>query len=308
VLGVTAFPAYSYQWLNENIPVPGAVTNTFNVTGTGKYQLEISNANGCSIKTNIVDIVVNTSPVKPLVITTNNDKNNCPSGLRISIDNPVSEYNYAWFRNGAPFSTMTFIDDFLENGTYFVVADLNGCKSTSENITLDFPETMPKPVIESKGPVVWYLSTNSSAKYYNWYFNGIQIPEATTSSYIAGQKLGNYRVSISNDGKCYRISDAVTIPTPLGLTGIEDPDPFEGVKIYPNPTTGMFTIEMNNNVFGELIIDIFTQTGSKALNIKFEKTTEYFSSQIDLSGQSKGMYLINLSIDKFKATRKILVE
>ncbi|HAM11153.1 MAG TPA: hypothetical protein DCP74_12995, partial [Bacteroidales bacterium] len=66
--------------------------------------------------------------------------------------------------------------------------------------------------------------------------------------------------------------------------------------------------EMNNNVFGELVIDIFTQNGSKALNIKFDKTTEYFSAQIDLSGQSKGMYLINLSIDAFKAARKILVD
>jgi hypothetical protein len=70
----------------------------------------------------------------------------------------------------------------------------------------------------------------------------------------------------------------------------------------------MFTIEMNNNVFGELIIDIFTQTGSKALNIKFEKTTEHFQAQIDLPGQSKGMYLVNLSLDKFRAVRKVLVE
>jgi hypothetical protein len=31
-------------------------------------------------------------------------------------------------------------------------------------------------------------------------------------------------------------------------------------------------------------------------------------SQIDLSGQSKGMYLINLSLDKFRAVRKVLVE
>ena len=66
--------------------------------------------------------------------------------------------------------------------------------------------------------------------------------------------------------------------------------------------------EMDNNIFGELFIDNITPNGSKALNIKFEKTTAHFSSQIDLSGQSKGMYLINLAIDKFKATRKILVE
>jgi hypothetical protein len=65
---------------------------------------------------------------------------------------------------------------------------------------------------------------------------------------------------------------------------------------------------MDNNIFGELIIDIFTQNGSKVINIKFEKTTEHFQTQIDLSGQPKGMYLINLAIDKFKAVRKVVVE
>jgi len=80
------------------------------------------------------------------------------------------------------------------------------------------------------------------------------------------------------------------------------------VKIYPNPTTGLFTIEMNNNIFGELVIDIFTQSGSKVINIKFDKTTEHFQSQIDLSGQPNGMYLINLSLDKFRAVKKVLVE
>lgn len=65
---------------------------------------------------------------------------------------------------------------------------------------------------------------------------------------------------------------------------------------------------MDNNISGELMIDLFSQTGSKVLNIKFVKTTEHFQTQIDLSGQSKGMYLINLSLDKFRAVRKLLVD
>jgi hypothetical protein len=162
-------------------------------------------------------------------------------------------------------------------------------------------------MIIAKGPNVWYLiSSITSAQKYKWYYNGTLIQGADDFMHIAGQNLGRYNLSISNDGVCYTISDTLTIPK--GTTGIEDSDPFENVKIYPNPTTGMFTIEMNNNVFGELVIDIITQNGSKILNIKFEKTTEHFQSQIDLSGRSKGMYLINLSLDKFMTTRKILVE
>jgi 2',3'-cyclic-nucleotide 2'-phosphodiesterase (5'-nucleotidase family) len=65
---------------------------------------------------------------------------------------------------------------------------------------------------------------------------------------------------------------------------------------------------MDNQIFGELLINILDQAGKKILSIKFEKTTEHFSSQIDLSGQPKGMYLINLLIDKYLANRKVIVE
>jgi hypothetical protein len=150
-------------------------------------------------------------------------------------------------------------------------------------------------------------SIKSAATKYKWYYNGKEIPGATNSIYVANQKLGKYNLSISNDGVCYTISDTLTIPV-IGPTGIKDTDPFEGVKIYPNPATGVFTIEMDNNVFGELFIDVFNPNGSKALNIKFEKSTEHFSTQIDLSGQSKGMYIINMAIEKYVATRKVLVE
>ncbi|HUX95875.1 MAG TPA: T9SS type A sorting domain-containing protein, partial [Bacteroidales bacterium] len=152
----------------------------------------------------------------------------------------------------------------------------------------------------------WMLSTTSRANQYKWFLNGSLIPGAGTSSFVAAQNYGIYRLAVSDASGCFSFSDTIRIP--LGITGIEDKDPFEDVKIYPNPTPGMFTIEMNNNVFGELIIDIFSQNGSKILNIKFEKTTEHFQSQIDLSGQSSGMYIINLSLDKFRAVKKLLVE
>jgi hypothetical protein len=65
---------------------------------------------------------------------------------------------------------------------------------------------------------------------------------------------------------------------------------------------------MKNNIIGELLIDIFNQNGIKTLKIKFEKSTEHFMTQIDLSGQSKGIYIINLAIKEYTATRKLIVE
>ncbi|MBA7573100.1 hypothetical protein ES708_14895 [subsurface metagenome] len=58
-------------------------------------------------------------------------------------------------------------------------------------------------------------------------------------------------MNIDNANDCFAISDPVTIP--LETTGIKENSRPGDIKIYPNPTPGVFTIEMNNNLFGELI-------------------------------------------------------
>ena len=59
---------------------------------------------------------------------------------------------------------------------------------------------------------------------------------------------------------------------------------------------------------GELLIDIFTELGSKVLSIEFLKETSHFITTIDLSAQPAGVYLISLMLDEFRADRKLIVE
>jgi len=248
-------------------------------------------------------------PSKPLIDSGRYTPGIClgETPVRLSIKNPETNYSYKWFRNGAPIGNSTFIEGFLEQGYYYVQAKSGECTQASDSILLVFKDAPPKPVLSVKGPTVWYLTSSIyNAAKYKWYFNGKLILGAEGYIYFANQNLGKYNVSISNDNSCFTISDTIMIPP--GITGIKEADPFSGLKIYPNPTPGMFTIEMDNNIFGDLLIDILNQTGSKVLNIKFDKSTDYFMSQIDLSGESKGMYIINLAIKEFTATRKLIVE
>jgi len=307
-LSVSLSEGITYSWHNQDGALTGAVSNSFAATLTGEYFLEIQNSDGCRSKTVPVGVIVGRMPLKPDIETGSYTEGKClgETPIRLSVDNAITGYNYKWFRNGASVADTSFIEGFLKPGQYYVEVQDGECTNDSDSLNVWFKDAPPKPFIYAKGPTVWYLTSSIiTALKYKWYYNGMLISGADDYLYIANQNLGKYNLSISNDGVCYTISDTLTIPE---VTGIDDADPFEAMRIYPNPTTGLFTIEMNNNVFGELIIDIFSQNGSKVLNIKFEKTTEHFSSQIDLSGHSKGMYLINLSIDKFKAVRKVMVE
>jgi PKD repeat protein len=309
-LSVPSATGYIYNWRNEYGLISGANTNSYAAGTSGTYQLDISNPSGCTVKTSTVNITVKTSPYKPVLESVNYEAGTCPgeNTIRLSSTQTVAEYQYQWYKDGLPLLNKTLSNlDLTELGNYKLEVSLGGCMVESDVFNINFPGAPEKPFIYAQGPTVWYLAcSNTKASKYIWYCNDKLIEGADKYYYVANRKMGDYQVSIANELGCYTRSDVVTIPT--GATGINDIDPFEGLIIYPNPTTGMFTIEMDNDLFGELLITIITEQGKEIRTIKSEKTTEYFFTQIDLSGQSKGLYFINLAIDKYFATRKIVIE
>lgn len=296
---------YTYSW-KKGTDYLQLNTNSIDAAESGEYYAEVS-LTGCKVATAPRRIEVVEKPAKPDIDKGSYFVDKClnENPLILSVENMVSGYSYQWYKNETPISNSSSIE-VMESGNYYLEAVVDICPSERALAEIKLKNPLAKPDIFVKGPAVWIVSTTADAKYYNWYYNGSIVQRDNKNVYVAGQKMGTYRVSISNDNDCFVFSNTIGVPS--GITGIEDTDPFEGVKIYPNPTSGLFTIDMDNNIFGELFINIFSQTGSKVLSIKFDKTTEHFSSEIDLSGQSKGMYLINLSLDKFRAVRKVLVE
>jgi hypothetical protein len=234
----------------------------------------------------------------------------CPgeNTIRLFATGSVAEYQYQWYKDGFPLINKTLSSlELFEQGVYKLETSLNDCKSESDIFNIVFPNAPEKPMIYAQGSNVWYLACSDNKAFkYKWYCNDKLIEGADKYFYVANRRMGDYQVSVGNETGCYTRSDIVTIPT--GVTGINDIDPFEGLIIYPNPTTGMFTIEMDNDLFGELLITIITEQGKEIRSIKSEKTTEHFFTQIDLSGQSKGLYFLNLTIEKYFATRKVVVE
>ena len=181
-----------------------------------------------------------------------------------------------------------------------------GCSaSLSKNLTI-CDEYMDSPGIHIHGPVVIYLAcSNDSAAYYRWYRNDELIPGAEDYLYLPGKKTGRYRVAVSTSGECYFSSEAIDLSE---ITSIDEEDPFRNLRLYPNPTPGVFTLEMDNPVMGELIIDIFGENGIRVINIRFQKEIRHFSTRIDLSDQPSAVYLIGLQLEEHRTTRRLIVE
>ncbi|MCK4921672.1 MAG: VCBS repeat-containing protein [Bacteroidales bacterium] len=310
VLSVPFNVDYTYHW-KQNGFVTGILTNNYVVKISGNYSLDVSNSSGCIAESyNSVNVTVNEIPSKPVINSTGYDISDCPQGklITLMVDQAKDQYNYQWKRDGVLIDneTESMIQDYLKEGDYSIIVDNFGCSSESDVFRLYHdPESPEKPEIIAEGSVIWYLAcSNDSATTYSWHFEGIQVAGANGCLYVAGQQLGKYEVIISNQGGCFAKSDPLWIPLGTGM----DENPFQNLKIYPNPTPGVFTIEMDNPIFGELITRIFSQNAAEIFNIKFDKTTRHFKAQVDLSGQGQGMYIITFVLEDYRTERKLIVE
>lgn len=321
VLSVQEDPVYSYQWSAEYGNLTGETTGSYSANESGTYSLIVSNQSGCNVETPPVVVDVKAMPVKPLLMTDNYSPGDCMGLEQVRIyTDEIVEYDYQWLKNGMPVTgeTASYLEGYLQEGDYTLQADMDGCIIESDAVNLDFENAPKKPDLYVHGPVVWYLAASTdSASHYRWFLNKELIQGADEYIYVANQTTGIYSVAVANEFGCYTISDEVSIPVGKSEMSdfyipqeyrIENIDPFANLKIYPNPTPGLFTVEMDNHILGDLDIKIFTNEGRQVLIIKFHKTNNHFRSQIDLSGQGEGIYLINFLLDTYAASRKIILE
>ncbi len=309
-LSVSSQSGFDYNWCNEDGFITGANTTSYIANSSGKYQLEITSSNGCIFRTTPVNVVAKISPVKPEIDPGSYVSGECPgdNAIRLSAKSTVADYLYQWYKDGLPVRDATLSNfEIYEQGNYKLEASLGSCTAESDILTISFPDAPPKPFIYAQGPNVWYLAcSNTKEEKYKWYCNDKLIEGADKYYYVANRKMGVYKVSIGNNLDCYTMSDPVTIPT--GITGIEDPDVFNRLNIYPNPSGGMFTMELNNQQYGDLLISVLSMDGKELFNFRFQKNNEYFSGQIDLTRQPKGNYLIIIDVDNKYTVRKIIIE
>ncbi|MBK7626953.1 MAG: VCBS repeat-containing protein [Bacteroidales bacterium] len=310
-LSVPSITGYKYQWSRSGDDLGGANSSYYTAFSSGVYSLLISNSDNCSAKTDAITVVVNKKPEKPVIDKGNYSEGKClgETPVKLSVEN-MAGYSYKWYRNGAAVSSKNFVEGLLEQGYYFVETSVNNCSNKSDSINVFFAPAAEKPKIFAQGPNSWYLASSIIGPdiKYRWFYNGTLIPGADKYYYAAFRQLGKYNLSISRSNSCYTLSDTIKIPLISTILGIDDTDPFNGMKIYPNPTSGLFTIEMDNELFGEITVDILSQDGRKILSLKFDKSTTHFFSKIDVSGQGKGLYLMHIKLDKYSKVEKLILE
>jgi hypothetical protein len=204
---LSASPGSQYQWSN------GSTLPQVTVSIDGSYQVEVTNAFGCSTLSESVDVSV-LIPNSPIIT---------PNGIISICDNASQTLtasggsNYFWSTNATGGSIQV-----TQAGPYTVTAtDSQGCIATSAPVEI-VVSPVPTPVITTTGGTTFCTGgsvtlTAAAADQYNW-SNG-----ATTQSIVVTQS-GDYSVTLSNGNNCNATSSSITVDVADSFTFYQDID------------------------------------------------------------------------------------
>ncbi len=120
-----------------------------------------------------------------------------------------------------------------------------------------------------------------------------------TSGVFASLTVGTYQVTITDANNCGPVSSnslIVESPTSIdNLTGTR-------IRLYPNPVSERVFVEVKNQEFKELKVELKNISGHASLTQKYENVGDGFVADIDLSRLPKGIYVVvvnnNVTKDK----------
>ena len=292
VTGITPDTASGTVSINETL-------NNSTLTRIDVIYVYTLTANGCTYTQNFiltVDPRANPTPI----ITTHAPSSVC---LNTMYQNFGAEFTpadsvieYAWStRNATIFATGSSsqyaLVNFTTPGTALVV--LNSNVSTVNCVTSDtfVVNVSSTPAPE---PVVYYLNKQfvclpADMDSYQWGYDNEQLDSTiltgeTNQDYInPTPEGGKYYWCMTTKGDCFQKTYA---NTPTAITNVNMDN--IAMKLYPNPTSAMLTIEVNNTLSGDVEVQLFNMVGQVVGTAKVVDNKAVFS----VSDFASGSYLV----------------
>jgi hypothetical protein len=213
---LTVAPGNSYSWSL------GDTVNSSVVYSSGDQWVQLTDSNGC-----LASDTINVTLFSPIRESLGNDTALCGDSLLLTL---APGNNYTWSTGDTlPFK---FID---ASGEYWVqITDSNGC-SASDTVNVTLLQNTNVPILTKSGSII----TSNQSGTHKWFKNSAVISgQSQNTLTISGS--GDYTaIYIDSDGCETDTSNSIT--RTLGIKKLSN----SSLKIYPNPTNGKVTIDLD---------------------------------------------------------------
>ena len=256
----------TYQWYNNGNIINGATSSTYVATQSGNYTLEVTDANGCMITSNVASVVVNPQPV--IFLTVPNLI--CRADPFSISTNVIGAYNFTWTVDGNPYfsgPTLNIPGFGLAPGPHTVTViafdPSTGCADTATTVFNIKPS--PNVFISSSDPSgvcsgdsIQLTAITAATGGYLWSTGSVINPIYVTAS-------GNYSVTVTDAAGCTASANINATINPLPDLSML-PIGCDSACINPDPDTihgppGMLSYNwLINNVTTSTAQDLILNT------------------------------------------------
>lgn len=207
---------FSFQWRLNSNNILGATADNYTATVSGNYDVVVTLA-GCSATSSQSILTLGTGSPQ---IAANGSTNIC-SGTNVQLSAPAGASSYQWYRNNVALGASVNQNYYASSaGQYY--CKVTGTCSGNSNVIVVSVINNPTPTISSSTslsfcvPGYVTLTANTFAGVnYQWQFNSVDIPGATSQTYNATQ-AGGYRVIETANG-CVK-SKTISVKKATGVT------------------------------------------------------------------------------------------
>lgn len=286
---LTASGASSYAWqpgsqTTAAIAVSPSTTTTYTVTGTN---------GGCSSQVSMMIFVTQAPNISSSITNTT-----VCSGMPVTV-NVSGGTSYVWVPSGSG-SSSTFAPLAT---TAYTVTSPSACGNGSVTFTLN---VVSAPVITATGPSTICAGATttlnaSGATSYTW-LPGTGLSSTSGSSVSAFPASSIVYTVTGSNGACEATQ---TVPVSVVLcVGLEDLASNSSISVYPNPSTGLFTISIPGNA-GKLDVEVLNTLGQTVVK---ESSKNPEALVVDMNGYSRGVYYLKIQLNQGSKLVKVVLE
>jgi len=290
-LSATNIPMHTYQWLKNNIVLPGATNASYMTHTTGYYSVKVTSPFGCIDTTSAGIISMGQFPV----VSVSNDTTIC-QGSSIGVMASGATF-YHWYpSNGiSNIASATPTASPTATTTYSVVGTINSCTDTAY-ISI-YVNPLPTPTITNN---LNQLTCNGNYTSYQWYYNSNIIVNATGQQYMAAQN-GNYQVIVTDTNGCTGTSNVLTVI----INGQNEYTlPGNQLYIYPTPLQDYSTVFFSD-IIENGTLEIYSVSGKL---VRIQKISNDNKAIIARGDFCAGIYFIKIISGVSTFNGKFIVE
>lgn len=311
----------TYEWIFDGDTIPGQTQQTLQTNLAGTYGVVITNIYGCPASDDLdlfVDLALNAAFSGPTSATL---------GASVSFQDQTTPSVSLWdwnFGDGTlpiiDFNQPTINHAFTAAGLrpVFMIAKNTTCSDTAYSevdVQWDCPQiglsagfnTNTDTVVLSGFGNVELTNTSTNATQYTWDFGDGTGADPTVDPIHVYSEVGTYTITLTAiNYNCTTTTQQTIIVVEFGV-GIGEILSNDQLSVYPNPNTGLFTVDLELDAASEIEVEMNNILGQQVYRSELPKQ-QHWRKEFDLSSYVKGVYVLSISTAKGTLQRRIIIQ